>query len=365
MKFFAAAAFLLVLTLGTAIAVATWRANQVAEKSIREALSKVPGPRFSCRKGTSRRSSRDTVHSIADEPGTKGLLAKVDVDGPEAMAGTIHEWTSTKAVLLNAKAVFLFDRNGALLARSDKGVGEDLGRPFASVKWVADPLQSWSDASATIREGKVLSTVASSPVISATERKTRGTSTVCSRRLSPSTTPAPASSRGSSEDRSGSWRTRHDEGRRLAPRSRRTGGPSGTRLWCAPFSRGTTLDILFVKGQPIGPIDLTVDGDRQAHRGGADQERRGRDAGGVRRLPLTPRETAASRDPQHASAHRRGFASPGDSDQPPDGTADRAPAGAAGGGAVAIRDGQLDVHLPEGGSGRGGSAGPRIQRHGG
>ena len=42
-QYFLSAALLVIVTLGLAVALATWRANQIAEESIRTALKRIPG----------------------------------------------------------------------------------------------------------------------------------------------------------------------------------------------------------------------------------------------------------------------------------------------------------------------------------
>ena len=101
-QFFVAAAVLVVATLGAAIALGTWRANEAAEKSIRESLRDLPGVvgsyQISLEEGLRRQ-----LTSVADEPGTKGLFALRDQK-------TLHDWTVDKAQAgkLDAGAVFLF-----------------------------------------------------------------------------------------------------------------------------------------------------------------------------------------------------------------------------------------------------------------
>ena len=155
-KFFVAAALLVLLTLGGAIAVATWRANEVAEKSIRESLGAMPET-FRAYQGSLEDALRRQVTSIADEPGTKSLFDAKD-------ARTLHDWTVDKASKLNARTVFLFDGNGVLLDRSDQEIDEEHRPSFAKVKWVADALLGMP-GTAVIREGKVLAAVASVPVL--------------------------------------------------------------------------------------------------------------------------------------------------------------------------------------------------------
>ncbi len=157
-KFFLAAALLVVTLLGTTIAVATFRANQIADQTIRETLKQVPRI-FEVHRGNFEIQSRSAVHSLADDSGTKALLAE------NVSAETIWTFTRDKAPILKARTVFLFDKDGILLARSDRGADEER-KNFRKVRWVANPIEVWTESSATIREGKTLSIVASAPVLS-------------------------------------------------------------------------------------------------------------------------------------------------------------------------------------------------------
>ena len=157
-KFFLAAALLVVATVGAAVALATWSAQKIAERTIRESLQQVPKV-FQVYSNDLQAQLRATVHSVAGEPGTKALV------GPEVSAETVWEWFADKKPTLKASTIWLFDARGAILGRSDRPVGEEVGRPFATVKWVGDPIETWEDVSAVVREGKAtLAVVASSPV---------------------------------------------------------------------------------------------------------------------------------------------------------------------------------------------------------
>lgn len=164
LKFFVAAGLLVVATVGVATAIATWRARQLAERTIKESLQQVPDV-FRVYRSDVEAQLRATVHSMAGDPGTKALV------GPDVSAETIWEWFTDKKPTLKAGTIFLFDARGGVLGRSDKPVGEDVGRPFASVAWVAGPIETWDDASAVIREGKTLSVVAASPVFAGDKEK--------------------------------------------------------------------------------------------------------------------------------------------------------------------------------------------------
>ncbi|MET0552823.1 MAG: protein kinase [Vicinamibacteria bacterium] len=161
-RLFLGAAALLVLTLGSAIALASWRASRIAEEKIRADLQKVPaiweGYRDS--QGTAKRVQ---MRSLAEEPGSKALLAEQGVT-PE----TFRDTGSDFAENLHASAVFFFDAEGLLIARSDRPAGDQAGRDFSGVSWVKEPLAERKESSAYILElssGRLLSLVASAPVV--------------------------------------------------------------------------------------------------------------------------------------------------------------------------------------------------------
>jgi serine/threonine-protein kinase len=68
--------------------------------------------------------------------------------------------------LPEASTIFLFDRYSRVLARSDRPDGRGVGQPFESVGWVASVLDSWQGTTAFILERNELSLVAAAPVIS-------------------------------------------------------------------------------------------------------------------------------------------------------------------------------------------------------
>ena len=254
-KFSVAAALLVLLTLGGAVAVATWRANEVAEKSIRESLSALPGI-FRAYQGSNEDALRRQVTSVADEPGTKGLFDAKD-------AKTLHDWTADKAEKLNARTVFLFDRNGVLLDRNDQEISDDHRSSFAKVKWVADALLG-VPATAVIREGRVLAAVASVPVIagdmSLGEGRLRGVLAVA----------APLD-----ENRAKTLRGITNGQTGFLTNTARRGEPPHVELSAATEAfRGDLLvpalaadpaavDSLFRQGRAVGPLEVQVAGDRR------------------------------------------------------------------------------------------------------
>ncbi len=157
-RIFAANALLVLFTLGSSIALATWRANVIADRTIRADLAKVPEV-FAFYRGHVEDELVHWLSSVAEEPGTKSLFASTD-------AATRTEWARDLAGLHQARTVFLFDRDGVLLARSDQPAGAGEGTPFGAVRWVAEPLARHQTATAAIREKDVLSIVAAAPVVS-------------------------------------------------------------------------------------------------------------------------------------------------------------------------------------------------------
>jgi serine/threonine-protein kinase len=170
LRFFIGVALLLAATLATAVAVASRHAGEVAEAKIAADLKVVPAifagyvdNQASVRKGQ--------VRSLAEEPGTKALLA--EALGHEA---TLHDTATSFAAGLSAGAVFLLDEEGRLLTRSDRAPGEEAGRDFSSVSWVSTPLGEERDASSFILDvtrTKTLYLVASAPVHQGAGRERR------------------------------------------------------------------------------------------------------------------------------------------------------------------------------------------------
>ena len=254
-KFSVAAALLVLLTLGGAVAVATWRANEVAEKSIRESLSALPGI-FRAYQGSNDDALRRQVTSVADEPGTKGLFDAKD-------AKTLHDWTTDKAEKLNARTVFLFDANGVLLDRNDQEIADENRQSFAKVKWVAEALLG-IPATAVIREGKVLAAVASVPVLAGDmtlgEGRLRGVLAVAA----PLDAARAKTLRGITNGQTGFLANTARRGE--PPRvelSAATEAFRGDLLVPALTADRSALDSLFGQGQAVGPLEVQVAGDRR------------------------------------------------------------------------------------------------------
>lgn len=160
-QFFLLAAALLAVTLGLTVLVASLRSNQVAERTIRDDLARVPEVWEGY--ASSRASSAlDQVRTLAREPGTQAIFAE-EVDLATRLSFATDD---APVVLPEASTIFLFDRFSGVLARSDRPDGRGVGQPFASVGWVASVLDSWQGTTAFILEKETLSLVAAAPVIS-------------------------------------------------------------------------------------------------------------------------------------------------------------------------------------------------------
>lgn len=345
LKFFVAAGLLVVATVGAATAVATWRARELAERTIKESLQQVPGV-FRVYRNDLEAQLKATVHSLAGDPGTKAIA------GPDVSAETVWEWFEDKRPTLKAGTIFLFDARGAVLGRSDKPVGEDVGRPFASVAWVAGPIETWDDASAVIREGKVLSVVAASPVFAGD--KERGEQRLLG--VVAATFPLDVERiKALKEITGGQVAFLADVAKRGEPPrpeiAAETEGFSGASFLPAFAADGARVTSLFAGGNEFGPFEVAVGGEvRIAYavpvksaRGetyGAFVVSRSRDEemAGFRRLRDTLLGVgllalAVSVPVSYALGRRIAR-----------------PLTELAAGATAIRDGNLDVPLPEGGS---------------
>jgi len=164
-RLFAGNALFLLLTLSLVVAFASWDANRRAERRIREVMAPVPKILHVYVDAQSR-ALVDNVRGLADSVGTKALLS---LAGTDAAAATFHDSAVDLARRLGPGAVFLFDAQGALLARSDREAGEEAGRDFSAVSWVAGPLYTGQPASAFILEitrRRSLALIAAAPVFS-------------------------------------------------------------------------------------------------------------------------------------------------------------------------------------------------------
>ncbi len=161
-RFFLAATALLGGTLGIAIALSSRRAGAVADQTIRAHLSAVPAL-WSGYVGARADAASRQMRSLAAEPGTKALLAEASLH-----SATLHDTAEGFSKGLGAAVMFLFDARGALLERTDRAPGEERGRDFSAVSWVATPIKEGTTASAFILDAtrsRMIHLVAAAPVV--------------------------------------------------------------------------------------------------------------------------------------------------------------------------------------------------------
>ncbi len=256
-KFFLAAVLLVFATLGTAIAVGTWRANDAAEKSIRESLRDLSGVvgsyQVSLEEGLRRQ-----LTGVADEPGTKGLFALRDQK-------TLHDWTVDKAQpgKIDAGTVFLFDERGVLLDRSDQEINEENRRSFASVRWVADALKG-IPSTAVIRERKTLSYVASVPVLSGDASVGEGRLVGVLAAAVPLDGARARTLQAITKGQAGFVANLAKRGEpAVLETTAATEGFRGDALVPALAAQPAAVDRLFVQGLPAGPLDVSVAGEER------------------------------------------------------------------------------------------------------
>ncbi|MBL8113872.1 MAG: protein kinase [Acidobacteria bacterium] len=346
-KFFVASALLVGVALGASITVATVRSNQIAEATIRGDLAKVPAM-LRVYQNDLEAQLRATVHSIAVEPGTTALLAE-GVDLP-----TRHEWAVKKAALIGANTVFLFDKEGRLLARSDKTVEELdplVGQPFGAVKWVRVPIDTWADASATIREKDLLAAVASASVVA-------GEKAMNEARLEG----VVAASFGYDKERADALKgitggqvgfaintAKKDQPPALAVTTE-TAGFGGAAIFAGVSAAPGALDTLFKEGKEVGPVDVPLASDLRIVKAVPLKNAAGETLGAFAVSRSRDEETAAFREIRNtlllvgglalllaipvSFALGRGIARPIEE---------------LAAGARQIREGNLDVKLPEAG----------------
>ena len=169
-RLFLGSALLLTFTVGAALSFLSFKALSLADQEIREDLKAAPAI-FEGYRSTQASARERAVRSLAEEAGTKALLAEVR-EHPE----TFHDSAKEFAGILGARTVYLFDPAGALLARSDREPGEETGRDFSGITWVDIPREKRIEASAFILEvsrDRALSLVSSAPVTQGSGAETR------------------------------------------------------------------------------------------------------------------------------------------------------------------------------------------------
>ena len=343
-QYFLSAALLVVVTLGLALALATWRANQIAEESIRTAMKRIPRDVAAYRGGLEAQL-KATLRSVAEEPGVKSVF--------DSSLETIGELAKDKSVALSARTVFFLDAAGVLLARSDRPPVEEERRSFRGVAWVAEPIEEWKDSSALIREGKTLALVAAAPVIAGDPEKGEA-------RL----VGVVAASIALDEARARELRDLTGGQVAFAADAARKGEPPQIEVVAATDQFGgdmlvpalkedtAALSTLLGEKEPVGPLDLLVRGERRVVKAIPLLSASGDALGAVVVSRSREEETAAFRKIRQTllfvglgvllvSVPVSFFL----------GGRIARPLQQLAAGAIAVRDGDLDVKLPSGGSG--------------
>ncbi len=343
-QYFLSAALLVVVTLGLALALATWRANQVAEESIRTALKRIPRDVAAYRGGLETQL-KATLRSVAAEPGVKGVF--------DSSLETIGELALDKAVALSARTVFFVDPAGVLLARSDRPAVEEERRSFRGVSWVSEPIEEWKDSAALIREGKSLAVVAAAPVIAGDSGKGEARLVGV---VAASIALDEARARELRDLTGGQVAFVADTAKRGDPprleAAAATDRAGGDLLVPALSADAASLAKLFSEKEEVGPLDVVVAGERRVVKAVPLLSASGEPLGAVVVSRSREEETAAFRKIRQTLllvglgvllvSVPVSFLLGGRIARPLQQLA---------AGAIAVRDGDLDVKLPSGGSG--------------
>ncbi|MBD3849772.1 MAG: protein kinase [Acidobacteria bacterium] len=256
-QFFLLAAALLIVTLGLTVAVAAWRADQVAEETIREDLARVPEV-WAGYTSTRASANLEQVRSLAQEPGTMAIFAE-EVDLATRLSFAIED---APAMVSGGRTFFLFDRYSRVLARNDRPDGSGVGQPFAAVGWVASVLDSWQGTTAFIRERDSLAIVAAAPVITGEGEGARLEGVLAV------TFPFDSSALNQLQSLTrGDVAVVLDMAKRDEAPALEVGGTTvsgdGQALVAAIFAAPEATDELFAKRHILGPVRADVAGDEQ------------------------------------------------------------------------------------------------------
>jgi serine/threonine-protein kinase len=342
-RFFLAAALLVLTTLGITIAIATVRANQIAEATIRETLQDVPRA-FSAFRNNFDAQARSSVRSLADDVGTKAILSE-EFSNP----ATYVDFAKQKANALGARTLFLLDREGILLARNDRP-GTEERRNFRQVRWVASPIETWMESSAIIREGPSLAVVASAAVLAGDKEKGEARFVgvlAASFGVDDSWAKSLKNLTGGQVGFLANTAKRNESPKaEISVATSQFGGDAFLRSFATP----ETLKLLFTDGKVVGPLNLAVAGDQRIVMAVPILSATSEPLGAFVVSRSRDEETAAFRQIRNtliavgialllvsfpvSYAMGRGIAKP---------------LHELAEGAIAIRDGKLDVELPEAG----------------
>ena len=250
-KYFLMAAALIVTTIGSGVLFTAYYADQVADRTVREALEEVERvwDSFSAEQEM---QLRKTIRTLADEPQTRALLAEATVT-PE----TVQDWTQDKIAAAGAEFLAVLDPTGAFVARSDRPVEEFYGRSIAHASFVQSAMAGM-DASAMIREGDTVYRVAAAPVMSGQGEQARFEGIIYAGY------PLTSDSAGALASLSGNDATilsvlEEESGPR--PSLLATTLDNGPALVQALEENGAQLSALLTQGENLGPVDLFPEDD--------------------------------------------------------------------------------------------------------
>jgi HAMP domain-containing protein len=340
-KFFVAAALLVLFILLAAVGLATVRANAIAERSIRAALAQVPQA-INVYRANLDTQIRQTIRPLRDDVGLKALL------DPDVTRETVLDWTQQRAKDFHARTVFAFDGQGVSIARSDQPVGDP--KDFSKVKWVAEALDM-SESSAAIREGKTLAVVAALPILAETQKGERRVKGVIAASFALDDKRADAL-KGITGGQVGFLvnKAKPSEPPSLDIAAATTGF-SAAEFLRALESQGDATKTLFGSGNEVGPLDMSIGGDARLVEAVPIKSASGETLGAFVVSRSRAEETAAFRQIR-TTLFLIGLAALLLS-LPISFTMGRRiarPLEQLAAGAVAIRDGNLNVALPEGGA---------------
>ncbi len=155
-RVFIAMLFIIGVVLTIAIGITSWQTGAVSDEALRGEMQRLPESFVAYKRELEMRLLA-TTKALAEQPGTKALFAT------SVATETRADWARDMRRTLDANTVFMFGRQAALLARAGAGNGK-VGDDFRGVGWVAGPLATGEAASATIREDFKPAIVAAVPV---------------------------------------------------------------------------------------------------------------------------------------------------------------------------------------------------------
>ena len=256
-RFSLATAILLLVTLGALLLVVNAHANRVARESIRGDLSRAPAIIGAYQADLQARAGNQ-VRSIAGEPGTKAIFDPGCLAGDASRVRARHRPRARR----DAHRLPVRRRRAACSRAAIARKATGWARISAACAGSAEPLESWREAAAVIREGKDLSVVAAAPVISGSGDMARLDGVLAA--SFPFSQAHATALQGLTR---GEVALLVDAARRgEAPRptlSTATSGSGGEALVGAFAALPGAAEAVLRRGQPYGPFELVVENARR------------------------------------------------------------------------------------------------------